>query len=73
MRDVKVPWLTSRLLAVAADPERRAAQLGDLAEEHSERWARDPKAANRWYRSQALRSIGPRSSRAPYRLESVFL
>jgi len=53
------PALATTLLALAADPERRDAQLGDLAEEFDERAERDPAEARRWYRRQALRSIAP--------------
>ena len=59
MNPSKVPWLSSRLLRLAADPERRDAQLGDLAEEHADRSMRDPSGADRWYRRQALRSVAP--------------
>ena len=59
MNEAKVPWLSSRVLWLAADPARRDAQLGDLAEEHADRWAREARAADRWYRRQALRSIAP--------------
>ena len=59
MSPSKVPWLSSLILWLAADPERRDAQLGDLAEEHADRSIRDPQGADRWYRRQALRSMGP--------------
>ena len=59
MSPSEVPWLSSRILWLAADPERRDAQLGDLAEEHADRSIRDPQGADRWYRRQALRSMAP--------------
>jgi putative ABC transport system permease protein len=42
-----------------ADPARRDAQLGDLAEEHAARAERDARAADRWYRKQVLGSLAP--------------
>ena len=59
MSPSKVPWRSSLILWLAADPERRDAQLGDLAEEHADRSIRDTQGADRWYRRQALRSMGP--------------
>jgi putative ABC transport system permease protein len=55
----RVPRFTSALLWLLADPERRDAQLGDLAEEFGSRADRSPHDARRWYRRQVLRSIAP--------------
>ena len=49
------PRLAERLLAIAvADPDWRAAILGDLSEEFSAMHVRDPRRARRWYWRQAL-------------------
>ena len=52
------PQVAEHLLAaLGADPAFRDAVLGDLAEEHAERTARDgARAAARWYRREALRA-----------------
>jgi hypothetical protein len=63
MRDAP-PRLAERLLTWSLAPDERAAVLGDLAEEFSERadWTGEP-AARRWYWHQALTSIAPNALR----------
>lgn len=54
------PKLWERLLAWATPARHREAALGDAAEELDRRRRRDgARAARRWYRRQALRSLGP--------------
>ncbi len=53
------PGLARLLVRLVADPESRQAQLGDLHEEWAERAEADARAAARWYRRQALRSVLP--------------
>jgi putative ABC transport system permease protein len=69
------PRFAESLFACAADPERRDAQLGDLAEEFEERASRDPASARWWYRRQALASLGPslayRLARAQRRIMTI--
>ena len=54
-----VPFVLERLLlAIGADPAFTDAVLGDLAEEHALRAARDgPAAARAWYVIESLRSV----------------
>ncbi len=58
------PRLAERLLTWSLSPDERAAVLGDLAEEFSERtdWT-NSSAARRWYWRQALTSIPPNALR----------
>jgi hypothetical protein len=60
----EAPRLAERLLTWSLAPDERAAVLGDLAEEFSERadWTGGP-AARRWYWRQALSSIPPNAHR----------
>ncbi len=54
------PSLSARVLAALALPEQRDALLGDAAEEHAARAAREGvRSANRWYRRQARHSSVP--------------
>ena len=59
MSGSRPPRWAELLLAWTADPERREAQLGDLAEEFSTQAADNTRAARRWYRRQALGSVLP--------------
>jgi len=69
MSEPRPPRLSGALLRWAADPRRRDAQLGDLAEEFAERARSDVASARRWYRRQALRSLAPNLA---YRARRVF-
>ena len=53
------PRLPTLLLRWLADPARRDAQLGDLAEEFERRATASRREAARWYRRQALGSLAP--------------
>lgn len=54
------PVWAERLVSWALAPSQREYVLGDLAEEWAARVERDgPRTARRWYRSQAVRSVGP--------------
>jgi len=66
-----LPWFTTRLLALVADPETREAQLGDLAEEFEERAERGLGDATAWYRRQVVGSMGPNLTRRVRRALAV--
>lgn len=59
MTPPRPPRVSAWLLRLAADPKRRDAQLGDLAEEFDQRAVSDRRGAARWYRRQALGSLAP--------------
>jgi predicted permease len=59
-RGQRPPWLSSRLLALAASPDERSELLADLANEMTARAATStPREARRWYHRQAMLSLGP--------------
>jgi putative ABC transport system permease protein len=67
---MKPPKFAERLLAWSVPEDDRLFMLGDCAEEHAAiASARGPAAANRWYRTQVLRSVARnlmrRNRRAP--------
>ena len=54
-----VPRFARRLVTASLAPDERAAVLGDLEEEFADRAGTAPRGARRWYRRQAMRSVGP--------------
>lgn len=63
------PRLAEAIISLLAAGPTGAGMLGDLSEEFRGRWMRSPRAANRWYWGQVLRSApylaGMRLRRSP--------
>ena len=57
MNPPRVPWLLSQILTNRGGPGASRCSTRDLAEEHADRSMQDQRAADRWYRRQALRSV----------------